>query len=46
MPPGLSAAQRVAAVNDEVRRFYAGAEMADDVTILVVRWIGPAAGAR
>jgi len=46
MPAGLSASQRVAAVNDEVRRFYAGAEMADDVTILVVRWIGPATGDR
>jgi len=38
MPAGLSAAERVEAVNDEVRRFYAGAEMADDVTVLVVRW--------
>ena len=46
MPAGLSAAQRVAAVNDEVRKFYAGAEMADDVTVLVVRWIGPAKAVR
>jgi serine phosphatase RsbU (regulator of sigma subunit) len=38
MPAGLSAAERVEAVNDEVRRFSAGAEMADDVTVLVVRW--------
>jgi serine phosphatase RsbU (regulator of sigma subunit) len=38
--------KRVAAVNDEVSRFSAGAEMADDVTILVVRWIGPVMGAR
>jgi serine phosphatase RsbU (regulator of sigma subunit) len=38
MPAGLSAAERVEAVNDAVRRFYAGAEMADDVTVLVVRW--------
>jgi serine phosphatase RsbU (regulator of sigma subunit)/CHASE2 domain-containing sensor protein len=40
MPAGLSAEKRVKAVNDEVRRFSAGAEMADDVTILVVRWRG------
>ena len=39
MPAGLTAAQRVKAVEDEVRRFSAGAEMADDVTVLVVRWI-------
>jgi serine phosphatase RsbU (regulator of sigma subunit) len=42
MPVGLSAEERVKAVNDEVRRFAAGADMADDVTILVVRWNGPA----
>jgi serine phosphatase RsbU (regulator of sigma subunit) len=41
MPAGLSADKRVETVNDEVRRFTAGAEMADDVTILVVRWRGP-----
>ncbi|HLF39378.1 MAG TPA: CHASE2 domain-containing protein [Burkholderiales bacterium] len=40
MPAGLSAEKRVKAVNDEVHRFSAGAEMADDVTILVVRWRG------
>ncbi|MGH8622217.1 MAG: SpoIIE family protein phosphatase, partial [Burkholderiales bacterium] len=40
MPAGLTAAQRVNAINGEVRRFSAGAEMADDVTILVVRWLG------
>jgi serine phosphatase RsbU (regulator of sigma subunit) len=38
MPAGLSAAEQVESVNDEVRRFSAGAEMADDVTVLVVRW--------
>ncbi len=38
MPAGLSAAQRVRVVEDDVRRFSAGAEMADDVTVLVVRW--------
>jgi serine phosphatase RsbU (regulator of sigma subunit)/CHASE2 domain-containing sensor protein len=41
MPAGLSAEERVKTVNDEVRRFAAGADMADDVTILVVRWRGP-----
>ena len=41
MPAGQSAAERVKVVSDEVRRFSAAAEMADDVTILVVRWIGP-----
>ncbi|MGH8635271.1 MAG: CHASE2 domain-containing protein [Burkholderiales bacterium] len=40
MPAGLSAEKRVNVVNDEVRRFAAGAEMADDVTVLVVRWLG------
>ncbi len=38
MPAGLSAAERVEAVNNDVRGFSAGAEMADDVTVLVVRW--------
>jgi serine phosphatase RsbU (regulator of sigma subunit) len=40
MPAGLGAEERVKAVNDKVRRFAAGADMADDVTILVVRWRG------
>ena len=40
MPAGLSAEKRVKTVNDEVRRFASGADMADDVTILVVRWRG------
>jgi serine phosphatase RsbU (regulator of sigma subunit) len=42
MPAGLTAEARVKAVADEVRRFSAGAEMADDVTLLVVRWLGAA----
>jgi len=46
MPTSLTAAQRVAALNDEVHRFSAGAEMADDVTLLVVRWTGPVKGDR
>jgi serine phosphatase RsbU (regulator of sigma subunit) len=40
MPPGLSAEQRVNAVGSEVREFSQGTEMADDVTVLVVRWHG------
>ena len=40
MPAGLSAEERVKAVNDAVSRFAADADMADDVTILVVRWLG------
>jgi len=41
MPGTLSAEGRVNAVREEVRKYAAGAEMADDVTILVVRWHGP-----
>jgi serine phosphatase RsbU (regulator of sigma subunit)/CHASE2 domain-containing sensor protein len=44
MPAGIAAAQLVRTIHDEVRGFSAGADMADDVTILVVRWLGPAAG--
>ena len=40
MPGTLSAEGRVNAVREEVRKYAAGAEMADDVTILVVRWHG------
>jgi len=40
LPPALTAEQRVNAVRDEVRRFSAGAEMADDITILALRWLG------
>ncbi len=42
MPGTLSAEGRVNAVREEIRKYAAGAEMADDVTILVVRWHGPA----
>jgi serine phosphatase RsbU (regulator of sigma subunit) len=41
MPAGMGAEERVKALSDDVRRFAAGADMADDVTILVVRWHGP-----
>jgi serine phosphatase RsbU (regulator of sigma subunit) len=40
MPPGLSAEERVNAVGSEVRKYSQGTEMADDVTVLVVRWRG------
>jgi sigma-B regulation protein RsbU (phosphoserine phosphatase) len=32
----------VAAVREDVQRFAGGAEQADDVTLLCVRWNGPA----
>ncbi len=38
-PGAGSAEERVNAVRDEVRGFSAGAEMADDMTILAVRWL-------
>jgi serine phosphatase RsbU (regulator of sigma subunit) len=41
MPAGLSAEERVNAVNAEVRKFSEGAEQSDDITVLVVRWYGP-----
>ncbi|MGH8641743.1 MAG: PP2C family protein-serine/threonine phosphatase, partial [Burkholderiales bacterium] len=41
MPAGLSAEERVNAVNGEVRKYSEGAEQADDVTVLAVRWHGP-----
>jgi len=40
MPGTLSAEGRVNAVREEIRKYAAGADMADDVTILVVRWHG------
>lgn len=43
MPVTSSAEERVAALREAVRRHSDGAEMADDVTILAVRWRGPAA---
>ena len=39
-----SSAQKVATtIRDDVQRFVAGAEPADDLAILVVRWEGPPA---
>jgi adenylate cyclase len=40
MPAGMSAEDRVRAVTGEVRKFSDGAEQADDITVLVVRWTG------
>jgi serine phosphatase RsbU (regulator of sigma subunit)/CHASE2 domain-containing sensor protein len=40
MPATQNAEQRVNAVRDAVREFSAGAEMADDITILALRWLG------
>ncbi len=40
--PTTSAKEVVDFVRDDVRRFAAGAEQADDITLLAVRWLGPA----
>jgi len=42
LPRGNSVEWSVSEVYKEVQRFSAGAEMADDITILGVRWAGPA----
>jgi adenylate cyclase len=42
LPRGNSVEWSVAEMYKEVQRFSAGAEMADDITILGVRWAGPA----
>jgi adenylate cyclase len=39
--PITSARSVVDFVRDDVRRFAAGAEQADDITLLAVRWLGP-----
>jgi len=39
--PMTSARSVVDFVRDDVRRFAAGAEQADDITLLAVRWLGP-----
>jgi serine phosphatase RsbU (regulator of sigma subunit)/CHASE2 domain-containing sensor protein len=41
LPPGGGAAQATRAIQDDVRRFVAGAEPADDLAILFLRWQGP-----
>jgi adenylate cyclase len=40
--PATDAKAVVDFVRDDVRRFAAGAEQADDITLLAVRWLGPA----
>jgi adenylate cyclase len=40
--PATGAKDVIDFVRDDVRRFAAGAEQADDITLLAVRWIGPA----
>ncbi len=40
--PTTGAKTVVDVVRDDVRRFAAGAEQADDITLLAVRWLGPA----
>ncbi len=42
LPDDASAARVATAVLEDVRQFVAGAEPADDLAILVVRWEGPA----
>jgi serine phosphatase RsbU (regulator of sigma subunit) len=39
--PAMSAKAVIDFVRDDVRRFAAGAEQADDITLLAVRWLGP-----
>jgi serine phosphatase RsbU (regulator of sigma subunit) len=46
LPSGASAEQVAAAIQDDVRRFVAGTEPADDLAILAVRWEGPPASGR
>jgi len=40
--PATTAKAVVDFVRDDVHRFAAGAEQADDITLLAVRWLGPA----
>jgi adenylate cyclase len=40
--PATTAKALIDFVRDDVRRFAAGAEQADDITLLAVRWLGPA----
>jgi serine phosphatase RsbU (regulator of sigma subunit)/CHASE2 domain-containing sensor protein len=41
LPAGASAAAAVAAVRADVDAFVAGAPASDDLTLLVLRWLGP-----
>jgi serine phosphatase RsbU (regulator of sigma subunit) len=42
IPDGAAPAEVVKRVRDDVGRFAAGAELADDITLVVVRWDGGA----
>lgn len=42
LPPDATAAEAMAAVQRDVARFVAGAPAADDLTLVVLRWTGPA----
>jgi sigma-B regulation protein RsbU (phosphoserine phosphatase) len=41
-PEAADAKEVVKLVHDDVRRFVAGAEQSDDITLLAIRWFGPA----
>jgi serine phosphatase RsbU (regulator of sigma subunit) len=43
LPKGASPADVVAKVRDDVRRFVGNALASDDITLLALRWTGPAA---
>jgi serine phosphatase RsbU (regulator of sigma subunit) len=45
LPAGVAAKDVVAAIREDVERFVAGAEPADDLAIMVLRWDGPASTA-
>jgi serine phosphatase RsbU (regulator of sigma subunit) len=43
MPAGTGVQALTAAIRDDVARFVAGGEPADDLAIMVLRWDGPGA---
>ena len=45
LPAGTSAAQTLAAIRTDVNEFVAGAPASDDLTLVVLRWLGPSPGA-
>ncbi len=46
MPEGAVPGELVKRLREDVRRFADGAELADDITLIALRWEGPAGGAR
>ena len=46
MPADVAPEELVARLRDDVRRFAAGAELADDITLLALRWKGGRGGDR